>query len=144
MEQEVSDFLDRLQIPPKKMSVKELREREETWRALWSWIPEEVKYYVLRAGTMVRIMRSDYKGTLGELGNVKFTMHEMDVITYEKIWNPTNGQYYYEQKIVRIPGNRVLLQEFILDSESAEEVDKPEVMGLEATEDETLHNILSQ
>ena len=131
MGMEISAFLDGIQTPTAKMQVKELREREEYWRALWSWIDEEIKYYILRVGTQVRIVKRDYKGSVGELGAVKFKLDELEVNVYEKVYNYVDGKQYLESKTLKIPSGAIMMQEFIQDSEPAVD-DFPEVMGLES------------
>jgi len=131
METQIQTFLAEMQTSPKKMSIKKLREREETWRALWSWLSDDVKYFLLRIGSMVRILRRDYKGSMGELGEVKFVPSEFEVAVYEKRYNETDGKYYYERKVIKIPQSAVMMIEFISEQELAEEVDKYEVQPLE-------------
>jgi len=140
MEQEIATFLERLRTPSNKMSVKELREREETWRALWSWIDEEIKYYIVRIGSTMRVIKRDYKGSLGELGSVKFKLDEIELTVYEKSYNYTDGKQYLEAKVIKIPSGAIMMQEFILESAPAEE-SEPEVMGLGNEVDAlSLHN----
>jgi hypothetical protein len=131
MEQNISEFVEGMQTPINKMTVSQLREREAIWRALWSWVGEEIKYYVLRVGSTVRVVKRDYKGSVGELGAVKFTLSEIELHVYEKLYNQTDGKYYYEDKIVKIPSGAIVMQEFISESTLATEVEKPEVMGLD-------------
>jgi hypothetical protein len=128
---QLSEFVEGIQTPINKLSITQLRDREAFWRALWSWIDEEIKYYVLRVGQTVRIFKRDYKGSVGELGAVKFTLSEIEVHVYEKVYNYTDGKYYYEDKIVKIPSGAIVLQEFISESTLASDVEKPEVMGLD-------------
>tara|TARA_Y100000310_G_scaffold154415_1_gene153987 strand:- start:12536 stop:12955 length:420 start_codon:yes stop_codon:yes gene_type:complete len=130
MEKGIASFLERMSSPSKKMSISELRDREETWRALWSWIPDDVKYYILRVGQIVRVIKRDYKGSIGELGSVKFKLDEMELAVYEKSYNQTDNLFYYERKVVKIPAGAIMMQEFVLDSELVSE-EQPEVMGLE-------------
>ncbi|GAG61332.1 unnamed protein product, partial [marine sediment metagenome] len=97
-------FLEEIQTPTKNFTKKQLQEREEFWRAVWSWIDDEVKRFVLRPGTLVRVMGRDYKGKVGELGAVKFEPREIEVIVYEKAYNYNDGKYYYERKTIPYPG----------------------------------------
>jgi len=131
MEATINQFIEELKTPVKSMTVKKLREREETWRALWSWLPDDVKYFVLRIGSTVRAVRRDYKGTFGELGEVKFVPSEFEIATYEKRYNELDGKYYYETKVVKIPAAAVMFFEFVSEQELAEEVDKYEIQSLE-------------
>src|SRR5487761_1914905 len=119
-------FIADMQTPPTKLTIKQLREREEFWRALWSWIGDDIKYFVLRAGTIVRVVRRDYKGSVGELGAVKFTPAEIEVHVEEKTYNYGDGKYYYENKVVKVPFGAITWLEFINESIEALESNKPE------------------
>jgi len=130
MEQGIADFVGRMQTPIAKLGVKELREREATWRALWSWIPDNVKYLVYRIGSEVRILRRDYKGSVGELGGITFEATQYEVTVYAKQYNENDGRFYFENKTILIPQGTVMMLEFIADREPVEE-EQPEVMGLE-------------
>ena len=143
MDIKIVDFVERMQTPIKKMGVKELRDREQTWRSLWSWIPDEVKYLVYRVGSLVRLIRRDYKGSLGELGEVKFEVSEYELSVFEKRFNETDGKYYYEKKVVKIPSSAVMMLEFVSEMQLADEVDKEEVIGFEEDLVVTSHNIES-
>lgn len=136
MESSIQDFLTGMQTPTKKLTITELREREAIWRTLWGWIPDEVKYYVLRVGSTIRVVKRDYKGSLGELGKVDFKLDEIELVVYEKSYNPMDGKYYYEKKVCKIPAGTIMMQEFILDSAPADEVEQPEVMPVEEADSE--------
>ena len=98
---------------------------------MWSWLGDDVKYFLLRIGSTVRAVRRDYRGSTGELGEVKFIPHEFEIATYEKRYNETDGKYYYETKVVKIPAAAVMFFEFISEQELAEEVDHYEIKSLE-------------
>lgn len=134
MEQNIAEFIGKMQTPAKKMGIKELREREEIWRGLWSWIPENVKYLTYRIGSTIRLVKRDWKGSLGQLGEVHYEPTEYELVVYEKRYNETDGKFYYERKIVKISSSTVMMLEFILDSQLAEEAEKEEVMSLEGLE----------
>ena len=144
MESSIADFIERMKVPSKKLSLTELRHREETWRALWSWIPDDVKYLIYRIGSTVRLVRRDYKGSFGELGAIKFTPSEYELAVYEKHYSENDGKWYYETKVMRIPSGAVMMLEFVQERQLAEDVEKPEVMGLDEAEGVTLQNVASQ
>jgi len=135
MDNSVSDFVEQMKTPTNKFTLKELREREDVWRGLWSWIPEDVKYLLYRIGTQVRILRRDYKGSLGELGEIRFEPKEYEISVFEKHYNETDGKYYYEKKVIKIPSSAVMMLEFIQERIPAETLEKEEVMSLEGIED---------
>jgi len=120
-------FTEGMQTPTKRLNVKELREREEFWRALWSWIDDEVKYFALRVGQQVRIVRRDYKGFVGELGQVHFDLSEIELHVYEKTYNYNDGQYYYEDKTIKLPSGGIAWHEFIHEVVEASVADQYEV-----------------
>lgn len=128
-------FIDQLQTPSTKLNVKQLREREDFWRALWSWLDDDIKYFLLRVGQQVRVVRRDYKGSVGELGQVKFEAKELEISVFEKTYNYQDGKYYFETKVCKIPFGAITWIEFISSSEKAEEVDRFEVAPLAVTED---------
>lgn len=128
----LKEFTDGIQTPINKLSLKQLREREEFWRALWGWIPDEVKYYVYRVGQLVRVYLRNYQGHLGELGAVKFDCAELELEVYEKHWDETTGKYIYEQKTLKVPYGAVMWLETVTEQTEAEAVEVPEVGSLES------------
>lgn len=129
------EFLSGMKKPLLSLSKKELREREEMWRVFWGWTDETVKRFLSRIGTNVRFMRRDYKGTEGELGEVKFEPSQVEIATYEKVYNYTDGKYYYERKVVVYPWTSVAWIEEIFDKTPAEEVEQYEVESIPETEE---------
>jgi len=125
-------FQDGLQTPLAKLSKVELLQREEFWRALWSWIPDEVKYYVYRIGQIVRVYLRTYRGTTGELGTVKFEPKEIELFVYEKHFDESKGKYFYETKTLKIPYSMLLYLEVIHESEEVDLVEIPEIMPIES------------
>ena len=132
-------FQEGLKTPLTKLSKEELKQREEFWRALWSWIPDEVKYYVYRIGSIVRVYLRTYRGTMGELGAVKFAPTELELFVYEKHYDESKGKYFYETKTLKIPYVQLLYLEVIHESEEVDTVNVPEVESIpELSETEVL------
>jgi len=127
----IPDFIEGMKTPIGKLTISQLRERESIWRALWSWLDEDCKYYLVRVGQTVRVFKRDYKGTTGELGAVKFALSEIELHVYEKTYNYSDGKYYMEDKVVKLPSGTIMLQEFINESVLASEVELPEVAPLD-------------
>lgn len=135
MEVGISQFVEEMKTPLKKLSFSKLREREEIWRALWSWIDDDTKKIIYKIGSTVRIFRADWRCSFGELGEVKLEPSEYNVYVYEKRYNETDGKYYYERKVTQIPANRVIMIEFLSESESAEDVEQFVVESLPEEEE---------
>ena len=132
-------FQEGLTTPLHKLSKLDLLQREEFWRALWSWIPDEVKYYVYRIGSIVRVYLRTYRGTMGELGAVKFAPTELELFVYEKHYDESKGKYFYETKTLKIPYVQLLYLEVIHESEEVDTVNVPEVESIpELSETEVL------
>lgn len=131
MEASISQFIEEMKAPPGKLGVKKLREREVIWRALWSWLNDEAKFDLLRIGSMVRMVRRDYKGVLGELGQIKFEPSIYEVTVYEKVYNYNDGKYYYESKVIQIPASAIMWKEYVTEQELVEEAEEPSLQSLE-------------
>lgn len=102
----------------------ELRQECESWRALSSWLTDELKYYLGHIGHTARIIRRDYKGYLGEFMQPKFTLESLEIRCYEKVYDQSTGKYYHEVKVVQVPMGSVMYLEFI--AERYEDVEKTE------------------
>ena len=135
MELGIVDFLRDIETPTKRLTITQLREREDFWRSLWSYTPDEVKFYLKRIGTIVRVVKRDYKGQVGLLSEFKFNLSEVELVVEEKFYNSSEGRYYNEKKVTRIPASTIMLQEFILDSTPSDEADELAVMPI--PDDET-------
>jgi len=128
----IQKFVEEIQTPIGKLTVTQLREREETWRALWSWTDDTVKRFLLRAGTEVRVIQRNYQGKVGELGQVTFVPKDIEVTVYEKAYNYNDGKYYFENKVIQYPWASLAWVEGIIDSTQAEEIEAPSVEPVEA------------
>lgn len=131
MEASISQFIEEMKTSPKKLGIKKLRQREEIWRALWSWLNDEAKFDLLRIGSIVRMVRRDYKGVLGELGQIKFVADEYEITVLEKVYNYNDGKYYYESKVIQIPAAAIMWKEYVTEQELVEEEEEFEVKPLE-------------
>jgi len=121
----VGEFQEGMLIPVNKLSKAELQQREVMWRTLWGWTDDTVKKFLFRIGTQVRLYRRDYKGSIGELGEVKFEPKSVELAAYEKTYNYNDGKYYYEKKIQVLPWSFVAWVEEIIEQAEASEVEVP-------------------
>lgn len=127
MKMTLQEFLAEIRIPPEKLSVRKLREREKMWRILWDWTDETVKKYLVRIGSDIRVVQRNYMPKLGELGQVHFEPSKIEIAVYEKQYNYNDGKYYYERKIVEYPYQAIMWIEGIIEQTPAEEVEQYEV-----------------
>jgi len=134
MESQIQQFIEEMKTPTGKLSVTKLRQREELWRSLFNWLDEEVKYYLFRTGSLIRLVGRDYKGRLGELGAIKWKIDEMDVMVEEKQFDYTAGKYIMETKVLKISDSVIAWKEFILSQANVEDDPEP---SLEAVGDES-------
>lgn len=119
----------------KKMS-KEQKDTEITaWRNLWSYLPSEVKgiptntyrssnspslvswmptkYYLLKSGTTVAITMRNYKRHLGVLLSTRWDIKEMEIGVYEKEYDQTTGNYFFERKIIKLNPQGIIDMQWI-------------------------------
>lgn len=127
MDLKLPDFIEGIKTPIKKLSVSELRAREAVWRSLWSWTPEEVQQFLLKIGTTVRVMKRNYQGIIGELGQVKFEPKSIEIRVYEKSYDYNTGKYFWEDKVLVIPYPMIGWVEGIITREEVELEPEPEV-----------------
>ena len=130
---ELKTFLDEIQTPTAKMSVKQLREREEMWRTIWDWIDETVKRYLMAVGLLYRIQKRDYKSVIGELGACKFELVELELAVYETFRDYRISKDITERKVVKMPKSAIMLEEVIYDRLEEDE-QAPDVSGLDELE----------
>jgi hypothetical protein len=121
----VNEFETLLQVPIAELTVEQMQSLEQMWRTLWGWTDDTVKRFLFRIGTTIRLMRRDYKGNIGELGQVKFEPIQLEIATYEKSYNMTDGKYYYERKVVIYPYTTIGWIEEVIEQRPAEEVEIP-------------------
>jgi len=108
--------------PLEELTEDELRQECQGWRRLWTWIPEDCRYYLLRIGNPARIVTRQYRGYLGTLGQPHFQVTELEVNVVSKEYNPEDGHYYWETKTLRLPVGAIAHIEFLSNREEAEEV----------------------
>lgn len=97
------DFLLQSKFPNiKKMSKEQLLQEVEMWRNIWAWIPSEVKYYVARTGQMIGLTMRNYKRYLGTLLATYWDLTDVELGTYEKVYDQISGEAFYEKKVVKI------------------------------------------
>lgn len=91
----------------------ELRAELEQFRAMWSWLDEEVKYYAARVGHDCRFVTRAQKGYLGTFRGVKWqaVSFEMDAATRE--WDDVMRVFFFESKIMHVPASSIFQMEFV-------------------------------
>jgi hypothetical protein len=113
--------------PIKKMNLKDLRTEVEAWRNIWSYVPSEVKYYLLKSGTQVGITMRNYKRYLGVLLSTRWDIKELEVGVFEKFYDQNDGQYYFERKIVKLNPQSVIDMQWISERIPEETMSAPPV-----------------
>jgi len=108
----------------KKQSKKQLMEECQMWRNIWSWVPTEVKYYVSRVGTMCGVTMRNYKRYLGVLLDTHWDLRELELGVYDKFYDMTDGQYYFEKKIVKVQSGSILDIQWISERTPEAEIKK--------------------
>ena len=116
-------ILLRGEMPPlEKMNMQELLEECKMWRNLWNWLDSGVKYYLARTGSICGVMIRNYHRYIGTLLECKFDLVSIEIGTYEKVYDITDGRYYYERKIVKIPAGQITSIDWIAERITEEEL----------------------
>lgn len=105
----------------KKMKIVECKTEIEMWRNLWAWIPADIKYFVARTGKSVRLVRRDYKGFLGVLLETTWKLENIDLGTFEKVYDSNSGKYFFERKIIKIGSGQIINIEWIEQRDQLED-----------------------
>ena len=108
--------------PIEKMTVEQLKAEVQLWRKLWNWLDSAVKYYLSRTGSLVGVQIRNYHRYVGVLLETKWELKEVEIGVYEKVYNQTDGQYYYERKIVKLPANQIISWDWIAERTPEKEI----------------------
>jgi hypothetical protein len=110
--------------PISKMKLGELREELQMWRNIWNWTPSEVKYYLARTGATMGLTMRNYKRYLGILLETHWELKEVELGVYDKAYDYTDGQYYFERKVIKVGANAILDVQWIAEREKEGDVIK--------------------
>jgi hypothetical protein len=124
-----------------KMSKAELAEEVELWRRLWTWLDEDVKYYLTRIGQPCRVVNRAYQGYLGRLLQPHFAVKELEVECVKVEYNYDDGEYYEEYKTLRLPISMISHIEFVHERERTERRVMQPAEVLQAAEEEIKENL---
>lgn len=105
-----------------RMSKAALLEECKMWRAVWSWVPSEVKYYVSRTGSMCGITMRNYKRYLGILLETHWTLDEIELGVYDKVYDNVSGQHYFERKVIKTRIGGIIDLQWIASRQTEAEV----------------------
>ena len=108
----------------RKMSKKDMETEITAWRNLWSYMPSEVKYYLLKSGTMIGVTMRNYKRHLGVLLSTHWDINELEVGVYEKEYDQNTGKYYFERKIIKLNPQSVIDIQWIAERIEEDEMGK--------------------
>ena len=119
-----------------QMKKEELKTEVEMWRNVWQWVPSEVRYYVARTGSLVGITGRNYKRTLGTLLDTHWDITGLELGVNEKEYNPIDGKYYYERKVIKTKLSHVIDVQWIAERISEDEALKQaEQLEAESTDE---------
>lgn len=110
----------------KKMNRKDMETEITAWRNLWTYTPSEVKYYLLKSGTQIAITMRNYKRHLGVLLSTRWDINSMEIGVFEKEYDPNEGKYYYERKVIKLNPQAVIDLQWIAERISEEDMGKEE------------------
>lgn len=112
--------------PLEELTLEELRSELANFRAMWSWLPENVKWHVARVGHDVRIQGRDYKVRQGQMGRTLFDVLSIDLHIIEEERDYIRGEIVAIEKVSTIPFNQIVQFDEILESEVLGPISQPE------------------
>ena len=123
-----------------EMSEKGLRDEVDSWRKLWTWVPENVQDLVVKSGGLMRVVGRNYAGHMGFAQGWHFTLEAVDVGVIEEHRDYSTGETHVETKTIRVPISSLTHMEFIENrerverEEEEEEIVEPSELVAEAAE----------
>jgi len=122
--QKIKELLHSKYTNMKKMTTKQLKEECQMWRNIWDWIPSDVKYYVSRTGQTIGVQIRNYKRFIGPLLETYWDLKEIEVGVYDKVYDQTSGEHFYERKVVKLPASQIVSFDWIAQRISETELQK--------------------
>jgi hypothetical protein len=122
MSEDIKELLQGKFPELKKLKLKELREEVQMWRNLWSWIPSAVKYYVSRTGSTVGVTIRNYKRFIGPLLETEWDLKGIELGVYDKVYDQSEGIYYWERKIIKVPIGGIVQFDWIAERVAEEKL----------------------
>jgi len=115
MSEDIKQLLKGKFTPIENMTQEQLVEEVKMWRNIWSWVPSGVKYYVSRVGQQIGVQVRNYKRYIGILLDTEWDLKSIEIGTYDKVYDQTSGQHYYERKITRLPVGQIVALDWIAE-----------------------------
>ncbi len=111
--------------PLKDMTKEELIEELDTYRNLWTWVEEDLKWWLCHIRYHCRLVRRDYKGLEGVLGQCHFELKAIDIDVRSEDYDYFKNEVKIEQKTITIPVNQLIDWEMIHEQEVTPMEDSP-------------------
>jgi len=112
-----TDLFEKQQTPLDKMTKDELASELTVYRSLFTWLNDDVKYWLTHIRQEYHIIRRDYKDVHGLLGQPHFKLESIDVDVVERTYKYSKGIAEYETKTVTIPVSQMVDYELSLGKE---------------------------
>lgn len=122
----------RIDTPIEELSEPEKDAELAHWRNLWTWLPEEVKYYTNRVGAECRFTLRNFQGYAGLFLGAEFKPLAFRIQAFRREYDETLRKWYMEEKVMHVPASTMSFFEFMLDREEVLEEapeDYPSAMG---------------
>lgn len=97
-------------------------------------MPSEVKYFVARTGKEMALTLRNYQRYIGQLLSTKWKLEEVEIGTYDKVYDHRDGRYYFEKKIVKLNASAILDVQWIEQRIAEDELKALEEAGEETEE----------
>lgn len=130
--------------PTKEMSKQEMVEEIEKWRNLWTWVNEDVKYFLTKIGMQCRIIKGNFQGVLGELLQPKFKLDKLEVGVKDKVYDQVVGKYMLETKVIQFDANRLIDLEFVSERKLFDETTDWDLAQILGTREEEQPNVSNE
>jgi len=104
----------------KEMSREELENEVLFWREVFRNLDKNVKEWLLRVGSLVAIIGSDWRRKIGILIDIHFKPEQIEIGVVSKEYDSNTGTYFVEKRIDTFLMNRVIGWQFLAEREEIE------------------------
>jgi hypothetical protein len=91
---------------------------------IWSWIPSAIKYYVSRTGSTIGVTIRNYRRFIGPLLETEWDLKGIEVGVYDKVYDQSEGKYFWERKIIKVPVGAIVQFDWIAERVAEEKLEE--------------------
>ena len=118
---EESNLYEKKYIPIEDMTAEQIKEELQVFRTLWSWTPEQVRFWLSTLNSAIAVTKRMGENVVGTLGACEFDLKSIEVTGVSRGYNFGKGQATYTDKTTTVPVGMIADYSFINNEEVVNE-----------------------